>query len=89
MLSPLDHVLVWDLETVPDLTCVARVNGFEEHDEAGAREKLGDKFPEYIFRKIVCIGALIAERVEGAWVVRSLGAPSISERSEAELIQSL
>jgi 3'-5' exonuclease len=88
MQSPLDHVLVWDLETVPDLPCVARVNGFDEADEAAAREKLGDKFPKHIYHAIVCIGALIAERVEGAWIVRSLGAPNISERSEAELIQS-
>jgi predicted PolB exonuclease-like 3'-5' exonuclease len=88
MLSSLDHVLVWDLETVPDLPCVARVNGFDEQDEAAAREKLGDKFPKHIFHKIVCIGALIAERVEGVWIVRSLGAPNTSERTEAELIQS-
>jgi predicted PolB exonuclease-like 3'-5' exonuclease len=88
MLSPLDHLLVWDLETVPDLPCVARVHGLDEADEASARETLGDKFPKHIFHKIVCIGALIAERVEGVWVVRSLGAPNIAERSEAELIQS-
>jgi predicted PolB exonuclease-like 3'-5' exonuclease len=88
MQSPLDHVIVWDLETVPDLPCIARVNGFDESDEAAAREKLGEKFPKLIFHKIVCIGALIAERVEGTWVLRSLGAPNIAERSEAELIQS-
>src|SRR5215217_7504081 len=88
MLSPLDHVIVWDLETVPDLPCVARVNGFDEQDEAAAREALGEKFPKLIFHRIVCIGALIAERVEGVWIVRSLGAPSIAERTEAELIQS-
>jgi 3'-5' exonuclease len=88
MQSPLDHVLVWDLETVPDLACVARVNGFDEQDEAAAREKLGDKFPKLIFHRIVCIGALIAERIDGVWIVRSLGAPNIAERTEAELIQS-
>src|SRR4051794_34180462 len=88
MQSPLDHVLVWDLETVPDLPCVARVNGLDGSDEEAVREKLGDKFPKHIFHQIVCIGALIAERVEGVWIVRSLGAPNISERSEAELIQS-
>jgi 3'-5' exonuclease len=88
MQSPLDHVIFWDLETVPDLPCVARVNGFDETDEAGAREKLGEKFPKLIFHKIVCIGALIADRIEGVWIVRSLGAPSIAERTEAELIQS-
>src|SRR3954471_7521958 len=88
MQSPLDHVIVWDLETVPDLPCVARVNGFDEQDEAAAREALGERFPKLIFHKIVCVGALIAERVDGVWIVRSLGAPSIAERTEAELIQS-
>src|SRR5215213_622271 len=88
MQSPLDHVLVWDLETIPDLPCVARVNGFDEADEAVAREKLGEKFPKLIFHRIVCIGALIAERIDGVWIVRSLGAPNIAERTEAELIQS-
>src|SRR5215203_3627895 len=83
MQSPLDHVLVWDLETIPDLPCVARVNGFDEADEAVAREKLGDKFPKLIYHAIVCIGALIAERVEGVWIVRSLGAPNIADRTIA------
>src|SRR5215212_11006696 len=85
MLSPL---IVWDLETLPDLPCVARVNGFDERDEAAAREALGEKFPKLIFHRIVCIGALIAERIEGVWIVRSLGAPNIAERTEAELIQT-
>ncbi|MFL5081337.1 MAG: ribonuclease H-like domain-containing protein [Microvirga sp.] len=88
MQSPLDHVIVWDLETVPDLPCVARVNGFDESDEEAAREKLGEKFPKLIFHAIVTIGALIAERVEGVWIVRSLGAPNIAERTEADLIQT-
>src|SRR5215203_2273266 len=61
MLSPL---IVWDLETLPDLPCVARVNGFDERDEAAAREALGEKFPKLIFHRIVCIGALIAELIE-------------------------
>src|SRR5215204_4798893 len=39
------YVLVWDLETVPDLPCVARVNGLAEGDDDGARAALGDKFP--------------------------------------------
>jgi len=51
----------------------ARVDGYDEADEAAAREKLGEK---------------IAERIEGVWLVRSLGAPSIADRTEAELIRS-
>jgi hypothetical protein len=86
MLSPLDHVLVWDLETAPDLPCVARVNNLDEADEAAARDKLGEKFPKPIFHAIVCIGALIAERIEGVWIVRSLGAPNVAERTEVAFV---
>ena len=80
MQSPLDHVIVWDLETVPDLPCVARVNGFDVSDGKRSK-KLGDKFPKLIYHAVVCIGALIAERVGGVWIVRSLGAPNTAERT--------
>ena len=83
-----NHVLVFDLETVPDLPGIARAHGLDEADEAAAREALGEKFPKLAFHKIACIGALIAERVEGLWLVRSLGAPHLGERSEGELIAS-
>jgi 3'-5' exonuclease len=83
-----NHVLVFDLETVPDLPAIARVHGLDETDEAAAREALGDKFAKLPFHKIVCIGALIAEQVDGAWQVRSLGAPHLGERAEGELIAS-
>src|SRR4051812_13233398 len=88
MQSPLDTVISFDLETIPCVATAARVHGLDESDDAAAREKLGEKFPKLIFHRIVCIGALIAERVEGVWIVRSLGAPSIADRTEAELIQS-
>jgi|SRR5215203_5931663 len=83
-----NHVLVFDLYTVPDLPGIARAHGLNEADEAAAREALGEKFPKLAFHKIACIGALIAERVEGLWLVRSLGAPHLGERSEGELIAS-
>jgi predicted PolB exonuclease-like 3'-5' exonuclease len=83
-----NHVLVWDLETVPDLPCVARVHGLDEDDHAACREALGDKFPKLPLHNIACIGALTAERREGVWTVLSLGAPHIRERTEAEIIQS-
>lgn len=82
-----NHVLVWDLETIPDLPCVARVHGLEEHDQAGCRAALGEKFPKLPFHQIACIGALLAERGEGGWEVRSLGAPHAGQRSEPELLQ--
>jgi hypothetical protein len=34
------------------------------------------------------LGALVAKRIDGVWNVRSLGAPHMGERSEAELLQS-
>src|SRR5215207_8828271 len=83
-----EYVLAWDLETIPDLACVARVNGLAVGDDEGARAALGDKFPKLPFHKVACIGALVAERINGVWNVRSLGAPHMGERSEPELLQS-
>lgn len=82
------QVLVWDLETIPDLSCVSRVHNLSPEDETAAREVLGDKFPKLPFCKIVCVGALRAERTEFGYQVRSLGAPHSGERSEPELIQT-
>ncbi|CAA2136879.1 hypothetical protein MBLL_00383 (plasmid) [Methylobacterium bullatum] len=81
-----ETVLVFDLETVPDLSAVARVHGLDTADLDGARAKLGAGFPKLIYHAIVCIGALIAERLDGAWQVQALGAPHVGERSEARLI---
>jgi predicted PolB exonuclease-like 3'-5' exonuclease len=84
----LDHVLVFDLETVPDLAAAARVHGLSEGADAEAREALGDKFPKAPLHKIAVIGCLIAARAEAGWQVRGLGAPHIGQRSEPELIAS-
>ena len=78
-----------DIETITDLPCVARVHGLSESDDEGARDALGDKFPKLPFHKIVCIGALRAERSEAGWEVKYLGAPHLGEKSETELIQDL
>src|SRR5829696_6159795 len=83
-----EYVVVWDLETIPDLACVARVNLLADGDDAGARAALGDKFPKLLFHKVACIEALLAERIDGVWNVRSLGAPHMGERSEAESLQT-
>ena len=56
------HVLVWDLETIPDLSCVSRVHDLSLDDEAAAREILGEKFPKLPFceRNLV---AFVRDRV--------------------------
>jgi 3'-5' exonuclease len=80
------HVLVWDIETVPDLAGFAAANGHEGKTEDEIRAELGDKFPKHIYHSIICIGALIAHQQDDHWVVDALGAPHVGDRSERELI---
>src|SRR5580700_11310773 len=83
------HVIVWDIETVPDLAGFAAANGHDGKSDDEVRAELGDKFPKHIYHSIICIGALVAHREEGGhWSVDALGAPHVGERSEKELIAS-
>ena len=52
------------------------------------REATGDKFPKHIYHSIVCIGALVAHREQGVWVVDALGAPHAGDRTEKQLIMA-
>jgi predicted PolB exonuclease-like 3'-5' exonuclease len=81
-----NHVIVWDLETVPDLRGFAAASGHDGISDDEVREAMGDKFPKHIFHSIICIGALVARRDNAHWEVTALGAPHIGERSEKELI---
>src|SRR5437868_4997245 len=81
-----ENVIVWDLETVPDLDAVARVHDLPGLSLEAARETLGDKFPRLPFHKIVCVGAVVAEKAEGVWRVNAIDAPHIGDRSEKDLI---
>jgi predicted PolB exonuclease-like 3'-5' exonuclease len=83
-----EHVIVWDLETIPDLEALAAVSDLEGKSETEIRDELGDKFPKLIFHRIACIGALIASRTPIGWQVEAIGAPHIGERSEKDLIQA-
>lgn len=83
-------ILVFDLETVPDVQAYAATAGLEGHPERTVREQMGDKFPRQIFHRIVCIGALEAHPAnDGVWQVRALDAPHLGERSERDMIQDL
>jgi 3'-5' exonuclease len=79
-------VLVWDLETVPDLKGYAAAHGHDGKTDDEIRAALGEKFPKHIFHSIVCIGALIAHQEGDHWAVDALGAPHVGDRSEQELI---
>ncbi len=80
------YIIVWDLETVPDLPGFAAANGLGGKTVAEILEAIGDKFPKHIYHSIVCIGALVAHQEQGAWVVDALGAPHVGERTEKQLI---
>lgn len=62
-------VIVWDLETVPDLGGFAAANDLVGKSDIEVREAIGDKFPKHIYHSIVCIGALIAtgSQIIGRW----------------------
>ena len=82
------HVLVWDIETVPDIKGFAAANGHDGKSDEEIRAAIGDKFPKHLYHSIICIGALIAHRDNDQWIVDALGAPHVGERSEKELITS-
>ncbi len=84
----MNSVIVWDLETVPDLRGFAAANGLDGKSDDEIREAMGDKFPKHLYHSIVCIGALIAHRNNGleCWELDALGAPHVGERTEKELI---
>src|SRR5947209_19413053 len=83
-----DSLLVWDIESVPDLERFAAANGHAGKTDEEVRAELGEKFPKPIYHSIVCIGALVARREHGHWIVGALGAPHVGERPEKMLISS-
>jgi predicted PolB exonuclease-like 3'-5' exonuclease len=83
----MSNLIVWDLETVPDLKGFAAANGHNGSDDE-VRAAMGDKFPKHIYHSIICIGALIAQREDGHWTITALGAPHVGDRPEKALISS-
>jgi predicted PolB exonuclease-like 3'-5' exonuclease len=63
-------VIVWDLETVPDLRGFAAANDLVGRTDDEVREAIGDKLPKHIYHSIVCIGALVAHREGDHWNLR-------------------
>jgi 3'-5' exonuclease len=79
-------IIVWDLETVPDLGGFAAANDLVGKSDVEVREAIGERFPKHIYHSIVCIGALIAHREADYWAVDAVGAPHVGERTEKQLI---
>jgi hypothetical protein len=85
----MSNIIVWDIETIPDLCGFAVANGHVGKTDDEIRAEIGDKFPKHIYHSIICIGELVTHRDEGGhWIVDALGAPYVGERSEKELIAS-
>ncbi len=76
-------VIVWDLETVPDLRGFAAANDLVGKTDHEVREVLGNKFPEHIYHSIACIGALIAHRESNHWQVTQRQTPGAPPRFTA------
>jgi hypothetical protein len=53
------QVIVWDIETAPDLKGFAAANSHDGKTDDEIRAELGEKFPKRIYHSIICIGALI------------------------------
>jgi hypothetical protein len=66
-------VMVWDLETVPDIAGFARANNLVGKSPAEIRAAMGDEFPKLIYHSIICIGALVATRTSNGWEVQKAG----------------
>jgi 3'-5' exonuclease len=81
-------VMVWDLETVPDIAGFARANRLSNKSPEEIRTAIGDEFPKLIYHSIICIGALVARRSSLGWEVQAVGAPHVGQRPEKELIES-
>jgi 3'-5' exonuclease len=85
----MSSVIVWDIETIPDIKGFAAANGHAGKSDDEIRVAMGDKFPKHIYHSIICIGALVAHRdVSRPWTIDALGAPHVGERSEKALIAS-
>lgn len=81
-------VLVFDLETVPDVKAFAQAEHLAHHPDREVRRQMGEKVARQLFQRIVCIGALRAERDEsGTWQPRTLAALHLGEHDERALIQ--
>lgn len=69
----MSFVLVWDIETINDGTSIP---------DAEARS-----FPKLIHHSVVCLGALLAKRVDDGWKVLALAVPTTNEMDEGALLR--
>ncbi len=82
------NVLVFDLETVPDVAGFARAENLGQHPDWSVRRQMGEKVARQLFQRIVCIASLAARRGDdGIWRPTSLDSQCQPERDERALIE--
>ncbi|HKU65948.1 MAG TPA: 3'-5' exonuclease [Rhizomicrobium sp.] len=95
------RAVVFDLETVPDLAAGRElIQAAPDAADEQVRRTLGERYaragedPALAFvktplQKIVCVGAIYAERGDrGPWMVTRSGVVHVAQRPERELVQS-
>jgi 3'-5' exonuclease len=83
-----DRVLVFDLETVPDVAGFARAESLAQHPEWEVRRQMGEKVARQLFQRIVCIASLaVQQTADGAWQPVALDSPHAPEQDERALIE--
>lgn len=81
----MQSAIIWDLETVPDIDLMAAAL---KTTTQRAKELSKLEFPRLPYHTIVCIGAVVCIRSSAGWNIESIGAPSIIDRTEADLVRS-
>ena len=85
---PEQSIIVWDLETVPDLAAAARMLDLGDHPRRTCAKRL-----EWVSQNIRCIKIRLYRRADRSrqaegWRIDALGAPHVGERTEPELISA-
>jgi predicted PolB exonuclease-like 3'-5' exonuclease len=99
----MERIVVFDIETIPDLTAGRALLGPEAHalDDAALRERLGARYAQEgqdaatVFLKpplhaIACLALLVAERDGHAepWRVRRLASRHVGDTTEAKILEA-
>lgn len=79
-------VIVWDLETVPDLQGYARVNNLRDKTDDEITAAMGSKFPKPIYHSIICIGMIVAQFKDDHWTLDTVSAQHVGNQTERELL---
>jgi hypothetical protein len=66
------NLIIWEVQTVPDLQPFAAAYGLIDKPDDEIREAMGDDACLPMFRSIVCLGRLIAHFESDRWTIDSV-----------------